>query len=120
GDRRVRLRCGRRVAEEGVHRLRELDLEELPVASAVEAPESLRRAGHLVQEAAEELCVLPLLEEEGREEELLLEPALAGDREDEWQQLERPRLLAGDEQRRRLQERLALVVRERLPVGAVV
>src|SRR5262249_10446096 len=76
GDRRGRLRCGRRVAEEGVHRLRQLDLEELPVALAVEAREALRRAAHLVQEAAEELRVLPLLEEECREEELLLEPAL--------------------------------------------
>ncbi len=116
GHRGLRL-CDRRgVVSQPVEGVGQLLAEQTQVARRVEPREVVVGPGHLAEEPAERLDVLGLLPEEGGQVHLLLEPSLRGDHHDQRQQIERHGLLTTGEQRRQVEQDLALERDEACPV----
>ena len=119
GHGRPDLRLRGVVVTEAVHRGGQLLVEDRAVARRVEAVKVAVGAADLVEEAPEELDVLALLEQERRQEQLLLEPALLRDHHDQREEVERDALLARLEERRDLEDRALLVAVQAAPQLAV-
>src|SRR5206468_2211517 len=115
GDERPSLGDLALVLQQRGHRLRELFVEEPLVARRPEAGDVVGLAD-LVEEATEEVGVLALLPEERGEEELVLEAALVRRDEQQREQIEDDRLLAGLEEGGDAQEQVALRIREADPL----
>src|SRR5207247_8738306 len=108
------------VCRERAERLRQLGQEEVTVAGGEVAVEVACRLRDLVEPAAEELDVLSLLPQEGREEDLLLETAFVGDDHDQGEEVAGDAFLAGLEEGQSAEEEVALGVVEGVPVRLVV
>jgi hypothetical protein len=120
GHGRAHLCLRRGVVTQALHRSGQLLVEDRAVAGRVETVQVAARLADLVEEAPEQLHVLPLLPEKGREEELLLEPPLLRDHHDQRQEVDGHALLTRLEERRDLEDRLLLVLVQLQPVGAIL
>ena len=98
-DERPGLSRRARVGVQGVHRRRQLVVEQLRPGGRPELPKGRLPDEDLFLEAMEEICMLALLPEPGRQEQLVVESPFVYEHLREREQVARDGLLAVDEQR---------------------